>query len=225
MKSNFETHPSGIPQIIVEKVVKRRGRLHAFENLIPTRTALVVVDLDERTLEVPYNGRIRAIAEKVNNIADTLRLKGGTVAWVTTPIRKASQNFIAIYGNDFAKMHEDASGIDGATTVVWKGLNTKDEDIYAEKKGGNAFFPGNCDLHEKLKLRNIKSLLIVGMVTNVCCESTARGATELDYEVTMISDSMWGHKEGQHESTLATFFRNFGDVRPTDDVINLINKS
>jgi len=109
VKSNFETHPSGIPQIIVEKVVKRRGRLHAFENLIPTRTALVVVDLDERTLEVPYNGRIRAIAKKVNNIADTLRLKGGTVAWVTTPIRKASPNFIAIYGNDFAKMHEDAS--------------------------------------------------------------------------------------------------------------------
>ena len=58
------THPSGIPQTIVEKVMKRRGRLHAFEKLIPSRTALVVVDLDTRTMEEPYNGRIRALAPK-----------------------------------------------------------------------------------------------------------------------------------------------------------------
>ncbi len=47
---------------------------------------------------------------------------------------------------------------------------------------------------------------------------------ELDYQVTMISDAMWGHKQGQHEATLATFFRNFGDVRPSDDVIELIDR-
>ena len=86
----------------------------------------------------------------------------------------------------------------------------------------SAFFPGNCDLHDHLQLRQIQSVLIVGMVTNVCCESTARDATELDYQVTMVSDAMWGHKEGQHEATLATFYRNFGDVRPTDDLLRLI---
>ena len=143
---------------------------------------------------------------------------------MTTPIRKASANFIAIYGEDFAKMHEEASVINGAATTVWKGLNTKDKDVFAEKKSGDAFFPGNCDLHQQLQMRKIQSILIVGMVTNVCCESTARGATELDYQVTMISDAMWGHKEGQHEATLATFFRNFGDVRPTEDVLRLIDQ-
>ena len=183
------------------------------------------MDLDTRTLEAPDNRRIRAIAQKVNAIAEALRTQGGTVAWVTTPIRKASSNFIAIYGEEFAKMHEDATNINGTTTTVWKGLHTSEEDVFVEKKSVNAFFPGNCDLHEQLQQRNIQSVLIVGMVTNVCCESTARGATELDYQVTMISDAMWGHKEGQHEATLATFFRNFGDVRPVDDVIRLINET
>ena len=124
VKNKVELHPSGIPQNIVEKVMKRRGRLHAFEQLIPSRTALVVVDMDTRTLEAPDNGRIRALAKKINKIADALRLKGGTVAWVTTPIRKASANFIAIYGEDFAKMNEETSVINGAATTVWKGLNT-----------------------------------------------------------------------------------------------------
>ena len=218
------THPSGIPQTIVEKVMKRRGRLHAFEKLIPSRTALVVVDLDTRTMEEPYNDRIRALAPKVIAIADALRVNDGTVAWVTTPVRKATPNFIALYGESFAKMHEEASVKNGGATTVWEDLKPQEGDLFVEKKGGNAFFPGNCDLHQKLQQRKIQSILIVGMVTNVCCESTARGATELDYQVTMISDTMWGHKEGQHEATLATFFRNFGDVRPCADVLQLIEK-
>lgn len=222
---NNTIHPSGIPDTIVEKVMNRRGRLHAFETLNPARTALVVVDMDTRSLEAPDNGRIRALAEQINPIAQALRDRGGTVAWVTTPISKASANFIALYGESFAKMHEDASGTDGPATTVWTGLHTTEEDIYVEKQGVSAFFPGNCDLHEHLQLRQVQSILIVGMVTNVCCESTARDATELDYQVTMVSDAMWGHKEGQHEATLATFYRNFGDVRPTDDLLLLINKT
>ena len=217
-------HPSGISQVIVDKVVKRRGRLHAFEALDPARTALVVVDLDTRTMEQPDNGEMRKLAPKVNAIADGLRAKSGTVCWVTTPARKASANFIAIYGQDFAGMHENASVIGGGATTIWNGLHTDERDIFVEKRGASAFFPGNCDLHQKLQRREIQSILIVGMVTNVCCESTARDATELDYQVTMISDAMWGHKQGQHDATLATFFRNFGDVRTSADVLRLIDQ-
>src|SRR5262245_16683463 len=43
-------HPSGIPEKIVNKVVARRGRLHAFETIDPKSTALVVIDLDEATV-------------------------------------------------------------------------------------------------------------------------------------------------------------------------------
>ena len=44
-------HPSGIPQKIVNKVVARRGPLHAFESLAPETTALVVIDLDESSVQ------------------------------------------------------------------------------------------------------------------------------------------------------------------------------
>jgi hypothetical protein len=43
-------HPSGIPQKIVDKVVRRRGRLHAFEIIEARKTALVVIDLDAATV-------------------------------------------------------------------------------------------------------------------------------------------------------------------------------
>ena len=69
------------------------------------------------------------------------------------------------------------------------------------------------------------TILIAGAVTNVCCESSARDATELDYKVIMISDALSGHAHGLHEATLATFYRIFGDVRPAGEVIGLLAMS
>jgi len=38
----------------------------------------------------------------------------------------------------------------------------------------------------------------------------------------MISDALSGQVHGLHEATLATFYRIFGDVRPSEDVIRLL---
>jgi hypothetical protein len=41
-------------------------------------------------------------------------------------------------------------------------------------------------------------------------------------KVLMISDALSGRAHGLHEATLATFYRIFGDVRPSEDVIRLL---
>lgn len=217
---NPPKHPSGIQQEIVDKVFARRGRLHAFSDIDPAKTALVVIDLDEGSVERIEEAK--NLVPTINTLADALRKRGGAVAWVTTPIQKASKNFRAIYGDELAKMYEEEGQADGKATIVWHRLDAKPEDIYATKQGASAFFPGKSNLHEQLQEKGVDSLLIVGLVTNVCCESSARDATELEYKVTMVSDALWGHGNGQHEATLATFFRNFGDVRPSNEIIELI---
>jgi nicotinamidase-related amidase len=214
-------HPSGIKQSIVDKVVKRRGRLHAFPTLDPAKTALVVVDLDTGTV-TRVDDEIKVFVPRINNLARTLRAAGGTVAWVTTPIGKASKRFQAIYGDELAAMYEAEGTKDGKAQTIWHELKTHVDDIHATKQGASAFFPGKCDLHEQLQARGIESILIVGAVTNVCCEASARDASELEYEVTLVSDCMWGHKDGQHEATLATFYRNYGDVRPSTEIPKLM---
>jgi len=73
-----------------------------------------------------------------------------------------------------------------------------------------------------LRARGVDTILIAGAVTNICCESSARDAVELDYKVIMISDALSGQAHGLHEATLATFYRIFGDVRPSKDVIGLL---
>ena len=220
MAQKTAKHPSGIRQEIVDKVVNRRGYLYAFPELDPAKTALVVIDLDEGTGR-DSEEQIASISGNVNSLAATLRKQGGTVAWVTTPIQKATSNFRAIFGEELTKRYE-ADGKSGKSKTLWLELNAEESDIHATKQGHSAFFPGKSDLHEQLQAKGIDTLLIVGAVTNVCCEASARDAAELQYKVTMISDALIGHSFGLHEATLATFFRCYGDVRPTEDVVKLL---
>ena len=78
-------HPSGIPEKIVNKVVARRGRLHGFEAIEPSTTALVVIDLDEETVSNDET-QLRVVAT-VNALARALRKSGGRTTSCLTPAR------------------------------------------------------------------------------------------------------------------------------------------
>jgi nicotinamidase-related amidase len=215
-------HPSGIPDKIVNKVVARRGRLHAFETVDAARTALVVIDLDEATVGRDDAATAQRVIANVNALAGALRRRGGVVAWVLSRSDRMSPHFAAILGDDLAATYIADGRPDGPGSRVGPGLDVQSGDVLTTKSGASAFFPGKCDLHDRLKPRGVDTLLVTGAVTNICCESSARDATELHYRVIMISDALSGHAHGLHEATLATFYRIFGDVRPTSEVVQLL---
>ena len=214
-------HPSGIPDRIVEKVVARRGRLHAFDTIDPKTTALVVIDLDEAT--VSDDDTWQRIIATVNGLAVAVRDSGGTVAWVLSRMDRMPRHFSAILGAELASRYLNDGQRDGRGTRLWHGLEREPADLIAVKSGASAFFPGKCNLKDQLDARGIDTVLIAGAVTNICCESSARDAAELEYKVVLISDALSGHAHGLHDATLATFYRIFGDVRPSDEIIRLLH--
>ncbi|HSD55785.1 MAG TPA: isochorismatase family cysteine hydrolase, partial [Candidatus Saccharimonadales bacterium] len=170
-------HPSGIRQDIVDKVMARRGSLYAFPQIEPQKTALVVIDLDLGTGRGDIQ-RVNRVAQHVNDLATALRDQRGVVAWVTTPVQKATENFRAVFGEEQTKRYEsDAKS--GKSKTIWPELEVREDDLHAVKGGHSAFFPGRSNLHEQLQAKGITTLLIVGAVTNVCCEASARDAAEL----------------------------------------------
>jgi nicotinamidase-related amidase len=209
-------HPSGIPEKIVKKVVARRGRLHAFETIEPAKTALVVIDLDLAT--VKGDDACQRIVLAVNTLATAVRKGGGAVAWVLSRMAVMPKYFAAILGPDLATRYFNDGKPGGAGTKLWPELDARDADLRAWKSGASAFFPGKCDLKEQLDKLSIDTLLIAGAVTNICCESSARDAAELEYKVILVSDALAGHAHGLHEATLASFYRIFGDVRPSGEI-------
>ena len=75
------------PQWVIDRVVTRQGRLHAYERIDPCRTAFVVIDLQNYFMLPGYQGECaasRATIPVVNRLANALRAAGGTVIWVQT---------------------------------------------------------------------------------------------------------------------------------------------
>jgi Isochorismatase family len=62
-------------------------------------------------------------------------------------------------------------------------------------------------------------------VLSVCCESSARDASTLGYRVIMVADANAARRDQDHNATLYTIYRTFGDVRSAVDVIELIQRS
>lgn len=215
-------HPSGIDPKIVAKVVARRGRLHAFEAIDPSQTALVVIDLMQASID--NDPTCISLAAPIRVVCEALRRRGGAVAWVTASSQCANTSIMrAIHGEARHRGFAEAAREGDPRSNPWPELTPAKEDIQVTKRGYSAFFPGHCELHAQLQRRGVDTLLIAGTVTNVCCESSVRDAVELGYKVIMISDANIGHARGLHEASLATIYRCFGDVRPAAEVIGLID--
>lgn len=61
-------------------------------------------------------------------------------------------------------------------------------DLYVTKTVNSAFY-GEPDLHAWLASKGYSSLVICGITTNFCCETTARMAGNLGYEVDFVLDA------------------------------------
>jgi nicotinamidase-related amidase len=198
---------------------ERRGRRHAFETLEPARTALVVIDM------VPFfavGGYCLGIVPNISSIAAALRRAGGTVAWVVPATADRITVSEEFFGTEIAAAFRRSGGSGPVAGRIWEGFEVRSDDLLAEKTAFSAFFPGSCPLPSLLDERGINTVLVTGTVTNVCCESSARDASTLGYRVIMVADANAAMRDQDHNATLHTIYRSFGDVRPAAEVIAMI---
>ena len=219
----------GIDPLIVERMRERRGSLHVFERLDPARTALVVIDMQVAFLEsgAPADTPdARSIVPAINRLAQAVRARGGAVAWVQALFERGSWPLYFDYmvrpelsEAVFAALSAGAPG-----QQLWPELDVRPADIRVTKRRYSAFFPGACDLAERLRARDIDTVLVAGTLTNVCCEASARDAMMADFKVVMVADANAARSAAEHRAALGSVVQFFGDVRDTDEVIALLGR-
>jgi ureidoacrylate peracid hydrolase len=101
-------------------------------------------------------------------------------------------------------------------------LEVAADDFVFPKCRYSAFTPGASPLPAWLAEREVRSVLVVGTLTNVCCESTARDAMQHGYDTIMVADANAARDRGAHDATLRTFLEFFGDVLTSGQVVALI---
>lgn len=94
------------------------------------------------------------------------------------------------------------------------------DELVLSKLTSSAF---NSTVIDRL-LRNmgIRNLIIVGVVTNGCVESTTRSAAELDYGTILVSDATAAMAPQLHRQALLSMSYKDAAVLATDEVLRLI---
>jgi len=89
------------------------------------------------------------------------------------------------------------------------------------KKTHDGFYKTELDYY--LKKNGIKNLIISGISTSVCVDTTARAAVCRGYNVVILKDAVVSRNQTLHRFALKNFSENFGYVMNSKDTINLIN--
>jgi ureidoacrylate peracid hydrolase len=220
-------HKIAIPQHVIDRVVRRQGKLHAHDDVPVAKTALVVIDLQNyfmvpgQQAEIPLS---REIVPNVNRLAGVLRERGGTVVWIRTMFTEETltsiSHFHEVLMTPERQARRAAALAEGAFGAeLYSALDVRPEDLIVKKTRYSAFIQGASDLEALLRQRGITAVLIAGTTTETCCESTARDAMMLNFRTTMISDGTAAVNDAEHNGSLINFCLNFGDVASTEELV------
>jgi len=177
-------------------------------------SALIVVDVQRAFDDASFWGRRNNpdCEQNVGRLIEVWRSKGEPIVFVR-------------HDSD-----EDGSPLSpGRPGNEFKDVVTGSPDLLVTKQVNSAFY-GSPDLHEWLRGQSVDHLVICGITTNHCCETTARMAGNLGYDVRFVIDAThtfdMAGPDGQTVSadeltraTAASLHGEFADVVRTRDVV------
>jgi ureidoacrylate peracid hydrolase len=218
---------------VLARIPGLRDGLHMFGNIVPSRTAHIIVDLQNgfmepgATVELPV---AREIVPNVNKICEAVRGVGGVNVFIRYLVDEETQVNWSSRFQDFAspqrrKAMIETFGKDCHGFALWPGLDVQSPDLIVDKTRFGAFVPGSSKLHEILQARGIDTLIITGTATNVCCESTARDAMQMNYRVIFIADGNAALTDEEHNATLNNMVTLFADVMTTKEVVGFLGSA
>ncbi len=106
---------------------------------------------------------------------------------------------------------------------VIEDLDPRPNDVYIVKRRYSAFF--NTDLDLTLRDLTVDTLVIFGVVTNICVRSTVHDAFFLGYQVIVPEDCVAATGPREQESSLYDIATHFGIVADSEQVTAALLRS
>lgn len=85
------------------------------------------------------------------------------------------------------------------------------------KQGFNAFH--NTNLSQILDDRGVKEVVVIGVVTSVCVDSTGRSASDRGYHVTVLDDCTAGRSRVEQDFYCSNIFPLYAEVESSEEYL------
>ncbi len=137
--------------------------------VIPARMALINVDMQNVFVDETPDGLV--VLDRINRLATVCREPGGLVIHVRHVLLPDSSN-AGIFGELVPEAKAGARSPESEEAAWHKRLVMEPGDIRLGKPHYGAFH--GTDLEVLLRSRGIDSVIITGIRSNICCDTTAR---------------------------------------------------
>ncbi|HMK34851.1 MAG TPA: isochorismatase family cysteine hydrolase [Desulfomonilaceae bacterium] len=161
--------------------------------------ALVIVDMIRDNVNTQRHGHIDVEAGKIipNILAmsEAFRKLGGKVVFACDSFMEGDFIFQG-------RMPPHAIRGTGGDQPIPE-LNMKPSDLFLPKRRMSSFY--KTDLDQTLRTWGVDTVVVCGIVTNVCVLLTAMDAIQNDFRTVIVADACACHKPAIHEATLQLF--------------------
>ncbi len=207
-----------------------KERLMADFDVNLERLALVDVDMQNCFVENSPFAAPRAfeILPRINRLADACRRNGAMVIHTLHVVRPDGSN-TGVMGEIIPAVREGVINKGNPQAELHADVVVGRNDVILEKPRYGAFH--GTDLELILRDRGIDTLIVTGIATNVCCETTAREAAVRDFRVFFLSDATATSGIGElsadevQRATCATLGKRFAQVLTTDEMLAKIERA
>ena len=186
----------------------------------PERTALVNIDMQNWFVGNAYHGA--RTLRRINRLAEVCRAAGILVVHTRVVLRPDGSN-MGVMGEMTPVVHEGVINEGTETAALHPDLVVAASDVVVDKPRFGAFHASDLELI--LRSRRIDSVIISGISTEACCDTTAREAHARDFRVLFLSDataSAWPDREKAervHQAALDVVGGLFAHVLTIDQLL------
>ncbi|MCY3952769.1 MAG: cysteine hydrolase [bacterium] len=218
--------PTDVSDFVKERLALIRGELRLYNDLRPTETAFVVIDMQNAfvaeggVIEVPAS---REIIPVINRMAAECRELGVPVIWIRSHHPKGGSDWRHFFDHFVRPERREAAAAalsdDAPSSRFHPDMDIRDEDYIVFKNRYSCMIPGSSSLERLVRSLGCDTLLLAGTKTNICVESTARDAMMLDFRVVVLSDATAALTDEEHQASLNVLIQEFADILVTDEVV------
>ncbi len=178
-------------------------------SLMPEKSALLVLDMQHYFLDPQSHAFIPSAPSVVPNIQKLIHFFQNIRQPIILTKHVNSDEDAGLLGSwwrDIIRRNTQQSEIISELTSMDKDRTF----FYIEKSRYDAFL--NTPLNEILIEQGIRQIIIAGVMTHLCCETSARSAFMLDFEVFFPVDCTATYHENFHRAALLNLSHGFSHV-------------
>jgi ureidoacrylate peracid hydrolase len=201
------------------------------EKVDPRHAALVLVDVQNDFCAdggaMHREGRdltlVRRMLPRLERLLEAARAAQVRCVWIRCVYNTGANHYLSEVWLEQARRRRKGAYLQYGVCEpgAWNGdfyqIKPLPDEVIVSKHRYGAFEGTDLDL--VLRSRDIRTVIMTGVATNVCVETTSRQAFMRDYYVVFTSDCTATFSQEAHDATLHNIDQFFGEVASSEEVM------